>query len=95
MTFALLMVLLFIGYPMVGCWMLFVKQWPLRAGLSTLAIALLPIAWLLTLPPEENDAPGTGLLLMLLAVPIGVSFLLIVAGVLIVTFRYARRVRSH
>jgi TRAP-type C4-dicarboxylate transport system permease small subunit len=92
---ALLMFLLCFGYPMIGGWMLFAKHWPLHAGLTTLAIALLPIAWLFTLPSEEVGAPGTGFLLMLLVVPIGISLLLIVAGVLVATLKYARRVRSH
>jgi hypothetical protein len=92
---ALLMVLLCIGYPMIGLWMLFVKQLPVRAGLSTLAIALLPVAWLFTLPSEEVGAPGTGIFLMLLAVPIGISLLLIAAGILMATFKYARRLRSQ
>jgi hypothetical protein len=89
------MLLLCIGYPIIGLWMLFAKHWPVRAGLSTLTIALLPVAWLFTLPSDEVGAPGTGIFMMLLAVPIGISLLLIAAGVLMATFKFARRLRSQ
>ncbi len=95
MTFAFIMVALIIGYPVVGYWMLFVKRWPLRAGASTLVIALLPIGWLLTLPPKESGVPGAGILLLISAIPIGISLSLIVAGVLLATIKYTRRLRSH
>jgi hypothetical protein len=79
--------LAYIGF---GIWLLIRKAWPIRAGVATLLIAALPIAWLFTLPPEETEDPGTGILLFMLLIPIAGSILLTLIGVALWIIRQFR-----
>ncbi len=80
-------------YIIAGVWLL-TKARVILAGLTTLLIAVSPILWLLTLPPNEVRAPGTGIFLMVWAIPICLSIVMITVGLGIAVIRYFGRARS-
>ena len=92
--YALVMTLVPLTYIIVFCALL-AKGWVLRAGIATLVIALLPVWWLMSLPSEEVEAPGTGMLLMVGMLPLSISALTIGAGVvMLIVKRFCRQKAS-
>ena len=92
LAFSLVLAAWPIAYITALAYLLVRKRWPFRAGAASSLIAPLPLIYLiLTLPNEEIDAPGTGILLMLTAIPFGLSLLVLTVGSVIAAVRLARR----
>ena len=79
------MVITLVLYIVVAIWLL-ARQWPLRAGLAMVVVALLPLVWQAIF--TDSGALGFGLLAALLLVP---AFLLIAAGLLVAGARLVSR----
>ena len=77
-----LMIVTILAYVVVGAW-LAVTGRPVRAGLAMIAIATFPLLWQVAL--SDTDAPGFGILLLIM---LPVPLLLVAVGILGRLFRW-------
>ena len=88
MTWGGLSFLLMFGLPstlialalFAGIWLSVGKRRPVLTSLVILAIGLLPVAWLASLPREELGVPGAGFVYVALIGPVLLACVWFVAG---------------